>query len=155
MRDEDENESSRGDGGGGGGAVVDSSSSVTDGGVSVLGDDDIQVLYTLLRLVCTEHGHRWVTIDLDPIAVRQNPVAQDNHFSDRCASSSIAGYRLHEPSPTAVGAYCHLLTVCCQRIAAAVSQRSRLTHIQGTALPTFIVWGEGNEPLRPQPYPTP
>ena len=135
LRGEDEDEPSRG-------AVIDS---INDGGVSVFGDDDIQVLYTLLRLVCTEHGHRWMTIDLDPTAaaaVTQNHSVFDNHFSDRCPSTS-ASYRLHEPSPIAVRAYCHLLTSCCQRIATTASQCNRLARIQGNTSPALIVWGRG------------
>jgi len=131
LRGEDENESSRG-------AVIDS---FTGEGVSVLGDDDIQVLYTLLRLVCTEHGHRWMTIDLDSTAasaVTQNHSVYDNHFSDRCPSTS-ASYSLHEPSPIAIRAYCHLLTSCCRRIAIAASQCNRLTHVQGITSPDLIV----------------
>ena len=144
----DENESSRA-----GGTAIDSSSvSVSRRSVSVVGDDDIQVLYTLLRLVCTEHGHRWVTIDLDPTgaaSATQSNVTFDDHFTGRCASASDSdsdstGYRLHEPSSTAVRAYCHLLTACCRRVAAA--QRNRPTHAQGTLSPTFFTaWGESGE----------
>ena len=122
-----------------------SCSAVRGVGVSVVGDDDVQVLYTLLRLVCTEHGHRWMTIDLDSTAasaVTQNHSVYDNHFSDRCPSTS-ASYSLHEPSPIAIRAYCHLLTSCCRRIAIAASQCNRLTHVQGITSPDLIVQERG------------